>query len=172
MDVLGIASRIAISRRPTLKGVHSQDEMVDWAYSEVLKKNPRSHSFMGHEIIEDGTKHILMVDGKPAAYLSANSFKDGYQVSTTAMKPEFSGQKLSTILYQYIISKKPLYSDKTQTPEARKLWVILSGLFDVIAVDTESGEEHKVYVDGRELKSDSIDLYVDSEPHHVILKAS
>jgi hypothetical protein len=34
-------------------------------------------------------------------------------------------------MYDYIISKVKLYSDKMQTPEARKLWVKLASKYKV-----------------------------------------
>lgn len=177
MDIRCIASRlsscrkVAIYRTPSLSDSNvNYDEFVDWAFGEA-KKLGKIEKSGGNEFLFDGSKLIVFIDGDPAGYLGVQDYKDGYQVSTIGVKPKYRSKGLATLLYKFVLRKGPVYSDKMQTPEARKAWVkFFNSGIDIVAVDTDPSpgepKTHPVSISqsGDELEVEGIEIYEDNEP--------
>jgi hypothetical protein len=105
---------------------------------------------------------IKINDDYPNAigYIAFSKFNDGYKIGTLGVKANARGG-IASKAYDFIISKKTkkLYSDKMQTPEARKLWVKLYNKFTIKAID-DNGVifDVKPNRDGSELQLASDDI--------------
>lgn len=140
-----------------IDGEIDYNEFVDWAKGEADKITNSIDNFygLGFQWAENsnGVKLIIYKDESPIAYVGLNKFVDGYKISTLGVKDIARGLGVATKVYDYIINKTTLYSDKMQTPEARKLWVKLFNKYKVIGYNKKDKQYFEVESIGDELKS-------------------
>lgn len=133
------------------------NQFVDWAKSEADKITNKKESFANLEFQwaenSDGVKVIVYEKNVPLGYIGLGKFEDGYKINTLGVKDAARRKGLATKIYDYIISKTKLYSDKMQTPEARKLWVKLASKYNVKGYDKNTKKVFDVKPENGELKS-------------------
>lgn len=103
--------------------------------------------------VKDGNSRILIYSStgdEVIANVSFVKFMDGFKIKYTAVRKEYRGNKFISTIYSLLVtrSRKPLYSDDTQTPDARAMWLALwkSNNFkhDIVAIDVDTGETYEV----------------------------
>ena len=152
-----------------LKSKIDYDEFVDWAKSEADKINQEKEKFSNFDFqwaeSPDNTKIIAYQDNIPLGYVALEKFKDGYKIDTLGVKPSARGKGLASTIYDYIISKTKLYSDKMQTPEAKKLWIKLFNKYKVFGFNKTTNKMFDLTVKDNELisKNPELSLYSDYE---------
>jgi hypothetical protein len=133
------------------------NQFVDWAKGEADKITKLIDNFsgLGFQWSEnnDGVKLIIYKDESPIGYVGLNKFENGYKISTLGVKDNARGLGVATKAYDYIINKTILYSDKMQTPEARKLWVKLFNKYNVMGYNKKDKKYFEIESIGDELKS-------------------
>lgn len=133
------------------------NQFVDWAKGEADKITNKKESFANLEFQwaenSDGVKVIVYEKNIPLGYIGLEKFEDGYKINTLGVKDAARGKGLATKMYDYIISKTKLYSDKMQTPEARKLWTKLASKHNVKGYDKNTKKVFDVKPENGELKS-------------------
>jgi len=151
-----------IKRTPSLVGGKiDYNRFVDWAKDEADKITTLINKFsgLGFQWAEnsDGVKLIIYNDDLPIGYVGLNKFHNGYKISTLGVKDTARGLGVATKAYDYIINKTILYSDKMQTPEARKLWVKLynkyEGKYKIMGYNEKNNEYFYVKPNDNELVS-------------------
>jgi hypothetical protein len=153
------------------------NEFVDWAKGEADKitKSIDKFSGLGFQWAEnsDGVKLIIYNDDLPIGYVGLNKFHNGYKISTLGVKDTARGLGVATKAYDYIINKTILYSDKMQTPEARKLWVKLYGKYKIMGYNEKNDEYFDVKPNNDELVSTNpkYELYSNKEnKNYLVIK--
>ena len=118
----------------TVKGFMHKSEDIDSQY--------RAHWVD----VPSGKKVFVTSDTNEIVYgfIWLKPYLDGYSVYTLGIKPEYRGQGIATMLYDTIISKKKLYSDKDQSPEARSLWTKLYSNHEVLGYSEKDNKTFKV----------------------------
>jgi len=138
-------------------GKINYNQFVDWAKGEADKITNKKDKHSGLEFQwaenSDGVKVIVYENNIPLGYIGLEKFEDGYKISTLGVKDEARGKGLATKMYDYIISKVKLYSDKMQTPEARKLWVKLASKYKVQGYNKKDKQIFDIELGDNELKS-------------------
>jgi GNAT superfamily N-acetyltransferase len=117
------------------------NEFIDWAKSEADKISTDRVSFQGFEFQwaeSDHVKLIVYLNGETVGYVALEKFLDGYKIDALGVKPAVRGAGIAMKAYGYILTRTKLYSDKLQSPEARKLWVRLSKVYDVKGIDIKT----------------------------------
>jgi hypothetical protein len=145
------------------------NQFVDWAKGEADKITNKKESFSNLEFQwaenPDGVKVIVYEKNIPLGYIGLEKFEDGYKINTLGVKDAARGKGLATKMYDYIISKTKLYSDKMQTPEARKLWIKLASKHNVKGYDKSTKKIFDIKPENDELKSldPNFELYSDKK---------
>ena len=145
------------------------NQFVDWAKGEADKITNKKESFANLEFQwaenPDGVKVIVYEKNIPLGYIGLEKFEDGYKINTLGVKDAARGKGLATKMYDYIISKTKLYSDKMQTPEARKLWIKLASKHNVKGYDKSTKKIFDIKPENDELKSldPNFELYSDKK---------
>ena len=138
-------------------GKTNYNQFVDWAKGEADKITNKKDKFSGLEFQwaenSDGVKVIVYENDIPLGYIGLEKFEDGYKISTLGVKDEARGKGLATKMYDYVISKTKLYSDKMQTPEARKLWIKLASKYNVQGYNKKDKQTFEIRINGDELES-------------------
>jgi len=151
------------------------NQFVDWAKSEADKitKSIDNFSGLGFQWAEnnEGVKLIIYKDESPIGYVGLNKFNDGYKISTLGVKDSARGLGVATKAYDFIINKNILYSDKMQTPEARKLWVKLFNKYKVMGYNKKDNKYFEVEPTDDELKSkdSKYELYSEKENNNFLV---
>jgi uncharacterized ParB-like nuclease family protein len=135
-----------------------------WAKEGVDKVNTERISYDGLElqtaVMEDATKIIAYIEGKPVAYVSYGAVSnlkgepfsgiDGVMIQTSAVADgppleNHRGEGIAKKLYAYLIEKYTLFSGASQTPESKGFWNSLrtdkDKNYNVRAMDVETKEE-------------------------------
>lgn len=152
------------------------NQFVDWAKGEADKITTSIDNFsnLGFQWAEnnDGVKLIIYKDESPIGYVGLNKFANGYKISTLGVKDSARGLGVATKAYDYIVNKTILYSDKMQTPEARKLWVKLFNKYKVMGYNKKDNKYFEVEPIGDELKSkdSKYELYSEKENNNYLVK--
>lgn len=145
------------------------NQFVDWAKGEADKITNKKETFANLEFqwaeTSNGVKVIVYEKNTPLGYIGLEKFEDGYKINTLGVKDKARGKGLATKMYDYVISKTKLYSDKMQTPEARKLWVKLASKYNVKGYDKNTKKIFDLKPEGNELKSldSNFELYSDKK---------
>jgi ribosomal protein S18 acetylase RimI-like enzyme len=145
------------------------DQFIDWAKSEADKINLNREKFLNFDFQwsegPDGVKVIVYDKNNATGYVGLEKFEDGYKISTLGVKPQARGKGLASIMYDYVLSKTKLYSDKMQTPEAKSLWVKLANKYKVKGYNQSSKQNFDVINKNNELVSNNSNyiLYSDEE---------
>jgi hypothetical protein len=145
------------------------NQFVDWAKGEADKITNKKESFANLEFQwaenPGGVKVIVYEKNIPLGYIGLEKFEDGYKINTLGVKDAARGKGLATKMYDYIISKTKLYSDKIQTPEARKLWIKLASKHNVKGYDKSTKKIFDIKPENDELKSldPNFELYSDKK---------
>lgn len=159
-------------RNSSLVGGHiNYDEFVRWAKNEAdkLTTNKEKQADLEFQWAEniDGIKIIVYKFANPIGYVGLENFEDGNKITTLGIIPTARGEGIAEKLYKYIVSKTILYSDKIQTPEARKLWARLFAKYPVKGFNKTTHEIFEVEPNenNSELKSLNLkyDLYSEKE---------
>lgn len=165
-----------IERTTSLVGGNvDYNQFVDWAKSEADKINKKTDQYS--DLIfqwaenSQGVKLIVYKDDNAIGYVGLNKFNDGYKISTLGVKDLARGLGVATKAYDYIISKVKLYSDKMQTPEARKLWIKLYNKYDVKGYNKKNNEYFEVKPNRDELVSvnPKYELYSDKKNENYLV---
>jgi len=167
-----------IERTTSLVGGNiDYDQFIDWAKEEADKVNPKKTTQSGLEFqwAEDsnGVKVIVYEKNIPLGYIGLEKFEDGYKINTLGVKDIARGKGLAIKMYDYIISKVKLYSDKMQTPEARKLWVKLATKYKLQGYNKKDKQNFDVTPENDELKSTNpkYELYSDKKnDNYLVIK--
>lgn len=153
------------------------NQFIDWAKDEADKitKSIDNFSGLGFQWAEnnDGVKIIVYKDNEPVGYVGLNKFNDGYKISTLGVKDKARGLGIATKAYDYIINKTILYSDKMQTPEARKLWVKLFNKYKILGYNQTNNEYFDIEPNNDELISinPKYELYSNKEnKNYLVIK--
>jgi len=132
-------------------------KFVDWAKGEADKITNKKEKYQRLEFQwaenSNGVKVIVYENSIPLGYIGLGKFEDGYKISTLGVKDEARGKGLATKMYDYVISKTKLYSDKMQTPEARKLWAKLASKYNVQGYNKKDKQLFNVKPENGELTS-------------------
>jgi hypothetical protein len=78
-------------------------------------------------------------------------FNDGYSVATVGVKPAYRNNGIAMIMYNIVIDRVILYSDSSQTPQARKLWSKLYKTYNVVGYSNIDNTTFKVKLVSSEL---------------------
>ncbi len=158
-------------------GEINYNQFIDWAKDEADKitKSIDNFSGLGFQWAEnnDGVKIIVYKDNEPVGYVGLNKFNDGYKISTLGVKDKARGLGIATKAYDYIINKTILYSDKMQTPEARKLWVKLFNKYKILGYNQTNNEYFDIEPNNDELISinPKYELYSNKEnKNYLVIK--
>lgn len=153
------------------------NQFIDWAKDEADKitKSIDNFSGLGFQWAENssGVKLIIYKDNEPLGYVGLNKFNDGYKISTLGVKDKARGLGIATKAYYYIINKTILYSDKMQTPEARKLWVKLFTKYKILGYNQKNNEYFEIKPNNDELISinPKYELYSNKEnKNYLVIK--
>lgn len=134
------------------------NKFIDSEWKQVQNK-PKEQRAYGQYICNwvtygvRGAKLFVCLDNTPLGYLWVQRFKDGYSVKTVGVKQIARGTGVSNILYDMAVSKTKLYSDKDQSPQARKLWGKLYKKYNVMGYSDVGNKTFKVQLNGAELQS-------------------
>lgn len=136
-------------------GSHTAEynDFIDWAKSEADKVSTDRVSFQGLEFQwaeNDHAKLIVYLNGQTVGYVALEKFLDGYKIDALGVKPNMRGAGTAMKAYGYILTRTKLYSDKLQSPEARKLWVRLSKIYDVKGIDIKTKQLFDVEPNNKE----------------------
>ena len=156
------------SSRAQLPGT---EDFISWAkkQADAITSDREKYGDLEFQWAEgsEDTKIMVYQPGAevPIGYASIERFEDGHKVGVTTLVPSARGTGAGSKMYDYIISKTKLYSDSNQTPEARKLWVKLSGRYNVMGYDPNTGKTFPVKMGNNELVSadPELELYSDDE---------
>ena len=167
-----------IERTTSLVGGNiDYNQFIDWAKGEADKVNPKKTTQSGLEFqwAEDsnGVKVIVYEKNIPLGYVGLEKFEDGYKINTLGVKDIARGKGLAIKMYDYIISKVKLYSDKMQTPEARKLWTKLATKYKLQGYNKKDKQTFDVTPENDELKSTNpkYELYSDKKnDNYLVIK--
>lgn len=103
--------------------------------------------------VRDANSRILIYSPKGdqlVANVSFVKFMNGFKIKYTAVRKEYRGNKFISTIYSLLVSRsgRPLYSDDTQTPEARAMWLALwkssNFKYDIVAIDVDTGKTYEV----------------------------
>lgn len=152
------------------------NQFIDWAKSEADKINSSKEKFLNFEFQwaeeSDGNVKIIAYEkNNPIGYVGLEKFEDGYKISTLGVKPLARGKGVASVMYDYVISKTKLYSDKMQTPEAKNLWVKLSNKYKVKGYNKSLRQNFDVLYKNNELVSvnPNFVLYSDEENNNFLV---
>jgi ribosomal protein S18 acetylase RimI-like enzyme len=133
------------------------NQFVDWAKSEADKISKNREKFSKFEFqwaeSTNDVKIIAYENNFPIGYVALEKFEDGYKISTLGVKPAARGKGLASTIYDYILTKTKLYSDKMQTPEAKKLWLKLYNKYKVLGFNQTLKTTFPVIPQNNELTS-------------------
>lgn len=132
------------------------DEFINWAKSEADKITQHKEKFQNLEFQWAETNNVKIIayeNNQPLGYVGLEKFEDGYKINTLGVKPQARGKNIASTMYDYIIKKTKLYSDKMQTPEAKKLWIKLSQKYNVKGFNQTSRKIFDVSPQNNELVS-------------------
>ena len=90
---------------------------------ELLKEALDQEELVDIKYIEDLHAVIASVGGKRVGALRVKPFEEGYQVDTVSVSPEYRKLGIGTEMYRVAFEAlHSLYSDKYQTPDAKRIW--------------------------------------------------
>ena len=172
-----------ITRTTSLVGGNiDYNEFVDWARGRADAVVSRSEEklekagdleYKWVDEPEGDTKVIAFRGGEAIGYVGLSKYLGGYKIITLGLKPAARGGGVAMKIYGYLIGKTKLYSDVHQTPEARRLWMRLSDLYDMKGYDPRTRKMFDVEKDegkGELVSLDpDIELYSDEEGSDVCL---
>ena len=90
---------------------------------ELLREALEQEELVDIKYVEDLRAVIASVGGKRVGALRVKPFKEGYQVDTVSVSPDYRKLGIGTEMYRVAFEAlNSLYSDKYQTPAAKRIW--------------------------------------------------